>query len=340
MVKLRASERQGISVVVPVFNSEETLPGLVERLGAVLSFLSRDYEVLLVSDGSRDGSWETICSLASTKHWIHGIQLMRNYGQHNALLCGIRSAVYSVIVTLDDDGQNPPEEIPKLVRKLREGCADVVYGVPEDQQHGLWRNLASKLTKLAMQSVLGAENVRQISAFKAFHTRLRRAFSHYEGDSTSIDVLLGWGTSQVASVRVHHDPRRSGRSNYTLHRLIAHTLNIITSFGILPLQLASIIGFLFALLGLGVLLYVLARYLLEGSSVPGFPFLASIIAIFSGVQLFALGMLGEYLARVHSRSMRKPAYVIAQEVGAEAGPPCRGGKNLPAAKRVPELETL
>src|SRR5262245_53510034 len=116
MVKLLASERPGISVVVPVFNSEVTLPGLVERLRAVLSSLNWDYEVLLVSDGSRDGSWGTICSLASANHWIHGIQLMRNYGQHNALLCGIRAAVYSVIVTLDDDGQNPPEEIPKLVR--------------------------------------------------------------------------------------------------------------------------------------------------------------------------------------------------------------------------------
>jgi undecaprenyl-phosphate 4-deoxy-4-formamido-L-arabinose transferase len=339
MVKLRTNERPGISVVVPVFNSQEMLPGLVERLGAVLSSLSWDYEVLLVSDGSRDGSWDTICSLASARDWIHGIQLMRNFGQHNALLCGIRAAVYSVIVTLDDDGQNPPEEIPKLVRKLREGHADLVYGVPEDQQHSLWRNLASKVTKLAMQSVLGAENARHISAFKAFHTRLRRAFSHYEGDSTSIDVLLGWGVSQVTSVRVHHDPRRSGRSNYTLPRLIAHTLNMITSFGVLPLKLASIVGFFFALFGLGVLLYVLARYLLEGSSLPGFPFLASIIAIFSGAQLFALGMMGEYLARIYSRSMRKPAYVIAQEVGAAAGPPCRAGKNLPSAKRVPELET-
>jgi len=339
MVKSRTNERPGISVVVPVFNSKETLPGLVERLGAVLSCLSWDYEVLLVSDGSSDGSWDTICSLASAKDWIHGIQLMRNYGQHNALLCGIRAAIYSVIVTLDDDGQNPPEEIPKLVRKLREGRADVVYGVPEDQQHGLWRNLASRLAKLAMESVLGAENVRHISAFKAFHTQLRRAFSHYEGDSTSIDVLLGWGASQVTSVLVRHEPRRSGRSNYTLHRLIAHTLNMITSFGLLPLRLASIIGFLFALFGVGVLLYVLARYLLEGSSLPGFPFLACIIAIFSGAQLFALGMIGEYLARIHSRSMRKPAYAIAQEVGADIAPSC-GGKNLRATRRVPELETL
>src|SRR5262249_9853905 len=161
----------------------------------------------------------------------------------------------------------------------------------------------------AMQSVLGAEMARHISPFKAFHTRLRRAFSPYERASTSGDVLLGLGASQGTSLRVRPAPRRSGRSNYTPPPPLAHTLNIITSFGILPLQLASIIGFLFALFGVGVLLYVLARYLLQGSSIPGFPFLASIIAIFSGAQLFALGMIGEYLARIHSRSMRKPAYV-------------------------------
>jgi glycosyltransferase involved in cell wall biosynthesis len=305
--------RPGISVVIPVYNSELSLPEVVERLETVLSRLCPAFEVVLVDDGSRDRSWETICELARRKRYVRGIQLMRNFGQHNALLCGIRAAVHSVVVTIDDDGQHPPEEIPKLVRPLQDGY-DVVYGRPERQQHTWWRNHASRLAKIAMQSIFGAETARHVSAFKAFHTRLRCTFAEYQDALVSIDVLLSWGAARIGSVPVRHEPRHHGRTNYTLRRLVAHTLNMITSFSIVPLQLASVIGFLFTLFGIGVLLYVLISYLIVGGVVAGFPFLASIIAIFSGAQLFALGIIGEYLARIHFRSMRKPAYVIAELV--------------------------
>ena len=313
MVASQETSRPGISVVVPVYNGERSLVGVVKRIDRVLGQTGSEYEVVLVNDGSRDGSWQKIQKLASHNPAIRGVQLMRNYGQHNALLCGIRSAVYPTVVTLDDDGQNPPEEIPKLLALLDEGY-DLVYGVPEHQQHGLWRNAASRLTKLAMQSVLGAETARQVSGFKAFRTRLRNAFAEYEGAYVAIDVLLGWGAARVGSVRVRHDPRQQGKSNYTLGRLVAHTFTMMTSFGVLPLRFASLIGFFFTLFGGGVLVYVVGRYILQGGSVAGFPFLASIIAIFSGAQLFALGMMGEYLTRIHFRSMKKPAYVVAEEI--------------------------
>jgi glycosyltransferase involved in cell wall biosynthesis len=309
--------RPGISVVIPVYNSEQSLPGLVERLEAVLPHISRDFEVVLVDDGSRDGSWEKVCELAGNRHWIHGIHLMRNYGQHNALLCGIRAARYAVVVTMDDDGQHPPEEIPRLINTLQEGY-DLVFGVPEEQQHVWWRTVASRFVKVIMRSILGAETARQISAFKAFHTRIRGAFAEYRDAFVSIDVLLGWGAARIGSVRVRHEPRRHGRTNYSFSRLVTHTLNMITSFSVLPLRLASVIGFLFTLFGAGVLAYVLGRYILQGGSVAGFPFLASIIAIFSGAQLFALGIIGEYLARIHFRSMQKPAYAVAEEITSRA----------------------
>jgi glycosyltransferase involved in cell wall biosynthesis len=305
--------RLGISVVVPVYNSERSLVGVVERIEAVLDQLGSDYEIVLVNDGSRDGSWQKIQELANQNPSVRGVQLMRNYGQHNALLCGIRSAVYPTVVTLDDDGQNPPEEIPKLLARLNEGF-DLVYGVPEHAQHGFWRNAASRVTKLAMQSVLGAESASQLSAFKAFHTRLRGAFAGYEGTYVAIDVLLGWGAARVGSVRVRHAPRQQGKSNYTFSRLVTHTFTMLTSFGVLPLRFASWIGFCFTLFGGGVLAYVVSRYLLQGTSVAGFTFLASITALFSGAQLFALGMMGEYLARIHFRSMKKPAYVVREEI--------------------------
>src|SRR5215510_5636051 len=213
--------RLGISVVVPVYNSERSLVGVVERIERVLDQTGSEYEVVLVNDGSRDGSWRKIQELANENPSVRGIKLMRNYGQHNALLCGIRSAVYPTVVTLDDDGQNPPEEIPKLLARLDEGY-DLVYGVPEQQQHGLWRNAASRLTKLAMQSVLGADSACDVSAFKAFRARLRNAFAEYEGAYVAIDVLLAWGAARTGSVRVRHDPRQQGKSNYTLGRLVTH----------------------------------------------------------------------------------------------------------------------
>jgi len=300
--------RPTVSVVVPVFNSEATLPLLVQRLRPVLASCASAAEVILVNDGSGDRSWEVICELAARQEGIRGICLMRNYGQHNALLCGIRAARHEIIVTMDDDLQHPPEEIPKLLDKLAEGY-DVVYGTPLQPPHGFWRNLASRITKLALQSAVGAEVARHVSAFRAFRTPLREAFANYHGPFVSIDVLLTWGAARFAAVAVRHDPRPVGTSHYTFGKLVTHALNMMTGFSTFPLQVASLIGFAFSLFGLGVLVYVVGRYLLYGGSVPGFPFLASVIAIFSGAQLLSLGIIGEYLARMHFRLMDRPAYV-------------------------------
>jgi undecaprenyl-phosphate 4-deoxy-4-formamido-L-arabinose transferase len=303
----------GISVLVPVFNSELSLANLVARLCPVLSQTGEKFEAVLVNDGSRDGSWDVIGRLSRSHDWVRGIDLMRNYGQHNALLCAIRAARFDKVVTLDDDLQNPPEEIPLLLEEIRKG-ADVVYGYPRQQHHGLLRDLASDITKLALQKTMGAQTARRVSAFRAFRTELRAAFERYEGSFVSIDVLLTWATSSFVAVEVRHDPRRVGHSNYTVRKLITHALNMLTGFTTLPLQLASFCGFGLTVFGIGVLLYVVGRYLLQGTSVPGFPFLASIIAIFSGAQLFALGIIGEYLARVHLRTMDKPAYTVRGEI--------------------------
>ena len=304
----------GLSMVIPVYRSETILPELVRRLGEVLPALARSYEVVLVNDASPDGSWAVISRLAAQHSWIHPINLMRNYGQHNALLCGIRAAQYGSIVTMDDDLQHPPEEISKLLAVLDQGY-DVVYGRPAQEQHGLLRDLASLTTKLALQSVMGAEIARNVSAFRGFRSEVANAFSHYEGAFVSIDVLLTWGTNRFAVTPVRHEPRTLGTSGYTFRKLVTHAMNMMTGFSTKPLQLASLIGFAFTLFGFGVLCYVLVRYFLQGAPVPGFPFLASIVALFSGAQLFALGIMGEYLARMHFRSMQKPPYVVRSDAG-------------------------
>jgi glycosyltransferase involved in cell wall biosynthesis len=306
----------GISVVVPVYQSEAILPELVQRLSQTLPPLAGEYELILVNDSSPDESWAVIGQLQRQFAWIRGINLMRNYGQHNALLCGIRAARYEVIITMDDDLQHPPEEIPKLLAILEQGC-DVVYGTPEQEQHGLGRDIASLVTKLTLQAVMGADIARQVCAFRAFRADVTAAFDHYAGSFVSIDVLLTWGTSRFAATRVRHDPRKQGASGYTIRKLVTHAVNMMTGFTTLPLQLASLVGLAFTLFGVGVLFYVVGRYFVHGGSVPGFPFLASIVALFSGAQLFALGIIGEYLSRIHFRSMQKPPYVARADIMSE-----------------------
>ena len=303
----------GISVLVPVFNSELSLADLIDRLHPVLCQTGEKFEAVLVNDGSRDHSWDVIDGIVRRHVWVRGIDLMRNYGQHNALLCAIRAARFDKVITLDDDLQNPPEEIPLLLNELRKG-ADVVYGYPRQLRHGLLRDLASEITKLTLQRAMGAETARRVSAFRAFRTNLRAAFAKYNGPFVSIDVLLTWATSRFAAIEVRHDSRKAGQSNYTVGKLMTHAFNMLTGFTTLPLQLASYCGFGLTAFGLVILVYVVGRYLVRGTSVPGFPFLASIIAIFSGAQLFALGIIGEYLARLHMRTIEKPAYTVRSEI--------------------------
>lgn len=303
---------EGISIVVPVFNSEQTLEPLVSRLKAVLSANADDFEVILVNDSSKDGSWQVIGKLVEANNFVSGVNLMRNYGQHNALLVGIRMARFGIIVTIDDDLQHPPEEIPKLLDKLNEGY-DVVYGTAQAEQHGLWRNLASQITKMALGSVINVKIARKVSAFRVFRTCIRESFADYRGPHPSIDVLLSWGTSRFGSVAVSHLPREKGESNYTFAKLVTHAINMITGFSTLPLRIASILGFSFTVFGFFLLAYVIIRYLISGTPVAGFPFLASSIAIFSGVQLFAIGIIGEYLARMYIRLMDRPSYVIREK---------------------------
>jgi len=308
--------RPGLSVVVPVYNSAAILPQLVARLGPVLQATGLAHELIFVNDGSRDESWPVIQRLANQHPWVRGLCMMRNYGQHNAVLAGIRAARFATTVTMDDDLQHPPEELPKLLVKLNEGF-DVVYGAPEQEPHGVVRNLTSIVTKLVLQGATGADNARMVSAWRAFRTQLRSAFVNYHSPFVSIDVLLTWGTTRFTAIRVRHEPRSAGKSNYTYGKLLRHALNMMTGFSVLPLQLASIIGFGFTLFGIGVLAYVLGRFFITGSSVAGFPFLASIIAIFSGAQLFALGIIGEYLARMHFRTMDKPTYTVRETAGCD-----------------------
>jgi undecaprenyl-phosphate 4-deoxy-4-formamido-L-arabinose transferase len=300
----------GVSVVVPVYNGGALLDELLRALREALRDVG-PHEVIVVDDGSEDETWATVERLADRHAEVRALRLMRNYGQHNALLAGIRAARHDVTVTIDADLQYPPAVIPELVARLGEGY-DVVYGTAGRRTEGLVRRLAARVARRVLRSVMGVDVT--FSSFRAFSTRLRDGFAEFRGPYVSIDVLLSWSTVRFASVPVTQEPRREGRSSYSAGKLATLALTMLTGFSTRPLRLASLVGFAFTLLGLVLLGYVVVRYFVSGRVVPGFPFLASVISIFAGAQLFALGIIGEYLARVHMRVLDPPTYAIREEL--------------------------
>lgn len=297
-----------VSVIVPVFGDAAALEELTVRAAAVLDRIATRWELIFVNDGSDPPTWEKILQLASLRSNVRGIDLLRNFGQHNALLAGIRSARGEAIVTIDDDLQHPPEEIPRLLDSLK--GADLVYGTPTNRVRGVGRSLAAAVSKAALASVLGTAHARDIGAFRVFRAHLRQVFAEYDSPYVSIDVLLSWATTRITAVSVRYEPRKRGQSSYGIWGLLSLTINMITGFSVWPLRLASIIGLVFAAFGVAALALVVFRYFAGGATVPGFPFLASLISIFAGAQLFTLGIMGEYLARMYFRTMRRPPYIV------------------------------
>ena len=299
----------GVSVVVPVFRGAATIDELVRRTAATIRPLGLAYEIVLVNDGSPDESWAHIVALAEAEPSVLGIDLLRNFGQHNALLAGVRSARYAVVVTIDDDLQHPPEEIPRLLAALTDDV-DVVYGTAARSRQRLFRRVASLITRLALQRMMGVDAARHVSAFRAFRTRVRVAFEEFSLPEFSLDVLLSWGTQRFTAITVEHRSREHGTSNYTTRALLRHSINMVIGFTAAPLRAASLLGFAAFGLGIGLLAYVLANFVIHGTSVPGFAFIGASVALFAGVQLFVLGVIGEYLAKMFQRSMGKPPYAV------------------------------
>lgn len=305
-----------ITAVVPVFNSAPTLASLVERLEATLAPLG-DAEIVLVDDGSSDGSWGRICELAETHASVRGIAFRRNFGQHNAVLAGVRAARGSVIVTLDDDLQHPPEEIPKLLAGLKD--CDVVYGRARRERHGRWRNGASRATKWMLRALVGWREAPDVSDFRVFRTELRDGFATVEAPAVSFDAMLSWVTSSVCTVTVEHSPRQHGSSNYRLGSLFEYGVTMATGYTTFPLRLAAVAGALLTLAGA-----VLAGVAIATSSgqraATGGLLVASAVAFVAGLQLVSIGIVGEYLGRIYLRAMGRPQYVIRERTATVAAP--------------------
>jgi len=302
-----------LSVVIPCYRSGATLPPLVERLVSVLPTISSAHEIILVVDGPIDDTYAVARELERKHTGIVKAMLMRrNYGQHNALIAGLSRATYDVTVTMDDDLQHRPEEIHKLIGPLRDPLVDLVYGVADEEEHGFLRSFASRTVKASLASA-GVPNAKDVSAFRAFRTDLRDGFAHVADPFASLDVFLSWTTTSIVAVPVRMDQREEGRSGYSLSSLVRHAMNMVTGYSTFPLKVVTRMGVAASLLGFGLALYVVVQYFRGTIQVAGFTTLASLLSILSGMVMLSIGVLGEYLGRLHFRSMQRPTYIVRTE---------------------------
>jgi undecaprenyl-phosphate 4-deoxy-4-formamido-L-arabinose transferase len=306
-----------LSVVIPVYRSEETLRELTGRLLAALQSSGLAHEIVFVDDGSPDGSWNVLTELqAMTPDRIVAIQLMRNFGQHNALMCGLRHARGRLVVTMDDDLQNPPEEIPKLVDAIEQRGLDLVYGQYATKKHLPWRNMGSAVVNAFYRLVF--RSTITITSFRIMRSALVKSILSYDLNFTFLDGLLAWNTQRIGAVEVEHRARPQGGSGYSLSKLVVLALNLFTNFSLLPLQVVSALGFLLAITGLSLGAYYLGLYFMRGITVSGYASIIVSVLVLGGAQLLALGIMGEYLGRLHLNVNRKPQYTERQCLGQSA----------------------
>jgi undecaprenyl-phosphate 4-deoxy-4-formamido-L-arabinose transferase len=303
-----------LSVVIPVYHGATTLPLLIPQLIEVLGRLGRSYEIVLVDDGSRDGSWKIIRELqAAHPDCVVAVQLMRNYGQHNALMAGFRVTRGDLVVTMDEDLQHPPAEVPKLLEAIEARELDVVYGWYDTKRHSGWRNLGSVLINSFYRKVFRLPV--HLSAFRVMRRQVLECIFSYSLNYTYVDGLLAWNTSRIGEVPVTHHPRAGGRSGYSLGKLLLLALNMFTNFSLIPLQAISLLGLLVSMGGILLALFYLVLYLLHGITQPGYASTIIVVLVLGGFQLIALGVHGEYIGRLHLNVNRKPQYSIRQVLG-------------------------
>ena len=306
-----------LSIVIPVYNSERIVPELVRRVAAAVGAQRPElkYELVLVNDGSAGRSWSMIEQACDAYPAVRGINLRINSGQHNAIMAGLRAASGAVIVVMDDDLQHAPEDIGQLHAKIGEGY-DLCYAAFRRSQHALWKTAGSAFRDLTVHALLGVPRGIRISSFKAMTADIVREITRYEGPFPYVDGLALMVTRSVANVELEHHPRLDGRGHYSLRRSVSLWAKVAMNFSVVPLRVASWLGLGFAALGFAFAVYLVVQQLLfQRIPVPGWASLVIAILIVGGVQLLALGAIGEYLGRAYLHMTAKPQYVVKATKG-------------------------
>jgi undecaprenyl-phosphate 4-deoxy-4-formamido-L-arabinose transferase len=306
-----------ISVVIPVFNEEQNLPELVRRCLASCETMERPFEIILVDDGSSDSSAKLITEAAQQNGGrVIGVLLNRNYGQHAAIMAGFAEVRGDLVVTLDADLQNPPEEIPRLVKKIDEG-ADVVGTVRVPRCDTLFRRMASSIINKAARKATGVDMHDYGCMLRAYRRHIVKAMLNCEERSTFIPVLANGFARHTAEIEVKHAARTEGESKYSLWRLINLQFDLLTSMTTFPLRILSVVGTLISAMGVGFGIFLFVMRLIHGPewAVSGVFTLFSILFMFIGAQFVGMGLLGEYIGRIYNDVRARPRYFVQNIVG-------------------------
>lgn len=309
----------GLSIVIPVFNAESTIGTLVEELSRIS--VTGGMEIVLVDDGSADASakvCEELVELSTVP--VHFVRLSRNFGEHNAIMAGLAHTSGNYVITMDDDFQNPPEEVARLYEYARQSDYDVIYTYYNEKRHAWWRNLGSWLTNALAHLMLDKPRGLYLSSFRCINAFTARNIAAYDGPFPYIDGIVLQVTQSLGRIKVDHHNRLEGKSNYTLRRLIRLWLSMFLNFSVMPLRLGTALGLVMAFVGLLTLINVFVQSLFFGAPL-GWGSLMATIVVFSGVQLLTLGVAAEYLGRLHLTVNKRPQYIVRTLKTAKHHPP-------------------
>lgn len=297
------------TVIIPVYGDGRHLKELIHRLDTAFKSQGDDSpEVIFIDDCGSTMSWNTITDLCDRRPKTSGIELMRNFGQHNALMCGFHHANGDIVVTMDDDLQHGPESVPVLIKTLRDKNVDLVYGNYNEKKHSKGRNIGSIMVNWFYRLVFSTPI--SVTSFRAVDRRLIQAILRYDLNFTFIDGLLAWNTRKIESVAVPHFSRADGKSSYSITKLLTLAMNMLTNFSLIPLQIVSILGFFAAAGGISLGTYYLFLALFSEITVPGYASTIIAVLVLGGLQLLSLGIMGEYIGRLHLNINRKPQFTI------------------------------
>lgn len=302
-----------LSIVIPVYNSADTIASLVEQLADLP--IAGGHELILVNDGSKDNT-AAICEsiVPKAKFPVRFINLSRNFGEHNAVMAGLRYARGEYVITMDDDLQNPPSEVVKLFNYAREQKQDVIYTYYKQKKHSSWRNFGSWLTNQVADILLDKPKDLYLCSFRCMSAFLVQEVCKYEGPFPYVDGLILQVTQSIGKLEVAHAPRQQGQSSYNLRRLVRLWLNMFLNFSVIPLRISTAVGFLFSAVGFIGTLYVVVDHFLEDSPTLGWSSLMFTLLLFCGVQLLILGIAGEYIGRMYLTTNKRPQFVVRNVV--------------------------
>lgn len=303
-----------ISFIIPCYRSAQTLPPVVEEIGAMCAARSEDaYEILLVNDASPDdgATWDAITAIAARDAHVKGINLARNFGQHGALMAGLNASKGEIVICLDDDGQTPPSEAPKLIAAIENG-ADAAYARYLNKQHSVARNFGTALNEWMASALIGKPKELYVSSYFAVKRFVVDEMVRYTGAYPYVIGLVLRATNRIVNVDIEHHAREVGESGYTFGKLFALWLNGFTAFSIKPLRIATVSGCVFAALGFLYGIYTIVKKLVMPDVPLGFSAMMSAIVFIGGMVLFMLGMVGEYIGRLYINNNNSPQYVIRE----------------------------